>query len=220
MHNRTSDCRPAYVPKPSQLQPPTKKTKKSISALETNNFRPAQKTRQFRRLHWNQITSACTQCEVNLDPPHKKQAIFRNPHQNGVNFDTHTETKVISIPSLKSSQFRSPLRSISMPWHKNRVNFDPHTQNKSCSTDTPKPSQFRSLYSKQSKFSSSRLKPSQVQPYIKIKSSSIAHTEIKSTSTTHTRKQVYRSPYLKQEILGPQTKTKSMSIPHTKTMLL
>ena len=46
------------------------------------------KPRQFRSLHWNQVT---------LDPPHRNQVYFDHPHNNQDNFDAKTKSMQFSF---------------------------------------------------------------------------------------------------------------------------
>ena len=122
---KPSDFRPAFKNQAhfdhshtSQVnRPPHKKQFIFVPHEKTKSIAiPALKPSQFRSIHENQTIIGPNTTKSILTPRTKSQ--LRSPHKK-VDFDLHTKnrsssilhtkTKLISTPSLKSSQSRSPL---------------------------------------------------------------------------------------------------------------
>ena len=117
----------ASLRKPSQLRPPAQKLSQSIPTLKTSHFRTAHENRvnfdpyvKTKSLSTHRLKPSnfwpTLKTEVDFDPRTKKKSSSIStlkPRQ--------LQTKLISTPSLKLSQFRSPLLY--------QVYFDGPTQN-------------------------------------------------------------------------------------------
>ena len=129
-------------------------------------------------------------------------------HKIQVNTDPDTETKSFSTPSHKRDQFRS--------LNGNQVNFDP----------AQKSSRYRPPRPKQKSISMLTPKPSDLRPASKNQVNlDYHHPHKKQTNRPSHSKQVnfgphtvnFGPPHNKQVTFDSNTKTKSSSIPDTKT---
>ena len=123
----------------------------------------------------------------------------------------NTKTNLISIPTLKWSLFRPPLKpsqsldrnQAKCDPHINQGNFDPNTRSKLFSTPTQKPCQFWSPRNKQVNFdhhsktkliSIQRLTPSYFRPSTKNHANYDPYNEIKSSPIPTTKWSQFRPP--------------------------
>ena len=124
-HTKNKRCS-ARIPQASQFRPPTGQNKKLNRYAHKNQliFGPHRKNNTFAISSLKPSQSwSILQNQMIIGPHTKTKLNFDPPHKNEVNFDTHTKTKSISIPTLMSSRFRCPDT-------KNGVNFDPYTRKK------------------------------------------------------------------------------------------
>ena len=162
--------------KPNELRPASKnqvnfdhlhKTKSIDHHTKTSQFRPAQS--QLDPPHQNKSISIPALNPSQVRSLTQKSSKVRPHHCNQVNFDPHCKFKLIS-----------------MPRHKNQVGFNTDTKTKSFSTPTKKKVNLIQTL-KRRVFRPSHKIQANSDPETQIKSWSIAHTEMKSTSTTHTK---------------------------------
>ena len=109
--------------------------------------------KSFSTTHTTKSISCLCSNQVKFDPPHWDQADFGHRHNNQVNFHDHTKEKKISTRAQKQGQFWSRTKTALISvltlkpsqfllFIQNQVNFDPNTEVESMSIPTLKRSQF------------------------------------------------------------------------------
>ena len=125
-----------------------------------------------------------------ISNPTLKSSQFWSPLWLQVDFDApDTKTFLLSIQTLETSHFR--------PLHKNQIDADPPHWNDVI---------FDHAHKNQTYF---------IAAQNEIKSNSIHHTEIKSIWTTHTKLSQFSWSYQKQVISGQHTSNKSIATTYT-----
>ena len=92
----------------------------------------------FRPQHWNQVSfDVTTQKPSQFRPLHRNQVSFDPPHWNWANLDHPHKNEVTQLPSLKTSHFRpahKKIKVISIPTVRPSQRRSPDTESESIST--------------------------------------------------------------------------------------